>query len=341
MKTLLLLVTALCLLLAYLSEPLMVEHRNRRILAELESKGVKTSIVGLIHVDQTLRRTLVSYFGVPAYPHQYSLDFSGAKLEEVDLKPLNQLYTVSALNFRGTKLNDRQLDQIAASPFLQTLDISQTQVTEEAIEKLERFRNLASLEVVGTSVAYPVLDKLDSLLEFAHFAEKKAIAEFDAAGFQLVDTPRILEFEQIFSLIRAGQEATYAYVSGSGQPIPFTPTHVEHLNHLTSLTDIGFHTVQLGSEGLSHLRPLPELNILEFWFVNLQDADLEAIARQTQLERLQLHYADEITDAGIIHLGALKKLQSLRISDCPGLTEQTIDKLRRQLPDCQIEFTTW
>lgn len=348
MKTLLLLVTALCLLLAYISEPLMVEHRNRRILAELASKGVRTSSVGLLNVDQTLRRTLVSYLGVPAYPHLYALDFSAAKLEEVDLSQLQQLYAVRDLNFCGTSLTDGLLEQLSDHPYLLKLDLSLTQVTDESVKSLTRFRNLASLNVLGTKVSYLTLEKLDGQLEFAHFAEERAIDEWIGNGFQADYALRHINHAQdgdagklSLSTVTAGIKAEYAVVGMKGSPMPFSAKDVEHLNHLASLREIDFHQVHFGSEGLTKLKRLKHLRTMELWFVNLQDADLEALTRQTQLEKLEIHYADQITDDGIEHLPSLSNLTELKISNCPGVSEQAIDKLRQHLPNCQIEFSTW
>ena len=44
---------------------------------------------------------------------------------------------------------------------------------------------------------------------------------------------------------------------------------------------------------------------------------------------------EAVTDAGLLQLRALKNLESLRLNDT-DVTENGIEELRKELPDCKI-----
>jgi hypothetical protein len=223
---------------------------------------------------------------------------------------------------------------------LTRLDLSGTGVTDAGVATLCNLEVLASLQVTGTPVTYACLEKLDAALPYAHFCEEKAIAELETAGIQVVGTPRWVEGDSARGLwmTRSGEQADFVVV-GMNRQITLTQRDVENLGHLQSLKEITMHTVQLSPSGLANLRPLAGLKTLEIWFVDLSDRDLEAVARQPQLENLSIYEADSLTDAGVKHLQSLKKLKRLRINECGGITKEAISALQTVLPECDVKFS--
>lgn len=95
------------------------------------------------------------------------------------------------------------------------------------------------------------------------------------------------------------------------------------------------------------------------------DAELRTVAQLTNLERLTLVRAVDVTDAGLAQLRGLKKLRVLKLYDADMLTDAGLDhlaqmrglrhltlgplprhvtpaalaRLRSALPDCQVEVT--
>jgi hypothetical protein len=88
---------------------------------------------------------------------------------------------------------------------------------------------------------------------------------------------------------------------------------------------------------LARLADLPGLERLELGIMlPLQDEDLKHIADLSHLRALII-YALQITDTGLEQLSALRQLQFLNV-DYTSVTEEGVERLRRALPECRIEW---
>jgi hypothetical protein len=112
-----------------------------------------------------------------------------------------------------------------------------------------------------------------------------------SVGVQVVHAPRSVEDtnpRDISGHFRAGHEAIDVIV-GMNRKISLVGKDVAHLSHLSSLGELCFHGVTLGSDGLAPMKRLRKLKELEIYFTNLTDRDLKAVARQTQLKTLTIY----------------------------------------------------
>ncbi len=85
---------------------------------------------------------------------------------------------------------------------------------------------------------------------------------------------------------------------------------------------------------LELLRDLPRLRVLSLEKSSITDADLAAIADQTDLIYLWLDDT-AISDAGLVHLRRMRRLKFLYIRNS-NVTDAGIDALKRDLPQVRI-----
>lgn len=337
LKSLLVVVTLLCIVLASISKPLLERRRQQQLLDQVTALGGRISNLGTILLPQTPGRFLLSIFSA-SYDRYllYRIDLSKTKVRDDDLESIAQLKHVKELNLSGTKISDAGLTHLRNAGFLTRLNLSQTAVTDKAVADLLTMDILASLDVTGSAISYEALEKLDSKLRYAHFCEERAIRELKAAGIGVVDVPRIIEGDESREswIVTAGSEVRDVVV-GMSRPVTLTTKDVENLGYLDSLRQMRFHTAKVGANGIASLRQLPNLKDLDFWSVDLTDRDLAAVAKQTQLETLTLYGCDKITDVGFAQLKSLKNLKRLQIY-CKGVSQESITELGKLLPECTI-----
>jgi F-box/leucine-rich repeat protein 14 len=335
MKPLFAATTLLCVLLAMIAQPIMERRSQQALLYRTVVLGGNISEVDLLPEQEfSPGRFLLSiYDGAYGIGHLYSIDLRGSKVSDDDLDWIVQLHEIKELNLANTPVTDAGVEKLGGLEYLSSLNLGGTRVTDQGIAALGNLRDLARLRVIDTGVTDDALEKLDTTLPYAHFREERAIEKLKAAGIQVVGGARLFDGDKSRGLspIRSGDKTAFVIV-GMGRRITLTSDDVLQLSHLQSLQQMTFHTVTIGPSGLKGLRPLANMKSLRIYVANLTDKDLEAIARQTQLEKLEIQGCTGVTDVGLLHLRALTNLQELSVGNCPGLTREGIAALERELP---------
>ena len=67
----------------------------------------------------------------------------------------------------------------------------------------------------------------------------------------------------------------------------------------------------------------------------MTDAGLARLIRLSELRVLDLEGCPGITDAGLVHLMGLKKLQDLRIG-VTAISDEGVKRLHKALPNCEV-----
>lgn len=137
--------------------------------------------------------------------------------------------------------------------------------------------------------------------------------------------PLVAKVESLHLLHLMGSDITDKGVKGLAQLV--------HLEEITlpfceKVTGTGFNV----SDGFKNLRKLGLTK------TKVNDEGLEGIAKLPALEELDLSNTD-ITDAGLKHLGSMKKLKKLALGDLFGwgqVTVQGVNDLAKALPDCKL-----
>ena len=128
-----------------------------------------------------------------------------------------------------------------------------------------------------------------------------------------------------------------------------------NLNWCYGLTDLGMGALReceslesislwscegITDRGVEALAGLPNLKNLELpEFAAITDNGLSALsANAAGLEALRLDHLTGISGKGLVGLGELTQLRSLRVHSCPNVTADAIARLQKALPGCQISF---
>ena len=199
---------------------------------------------------------------------------------------------------------------------------------------------------MGTAINYDALSELDDQLRWANSAEQRAIAEIKAYGAQAHGSRRYLEISDppgpdypgLF-VPRGGEELSSGdLILGMNRKLKLGPAEISHLGHLDSLKELIVHGIVIKPDSFADVPAIPNLIKIEIWHTDVTDAELEDLARQTQVNYFELQSNKQVTDAGISELAKLKNLKQLIIGGCPKVTTKSIDYLRQQLPDCKISY---
>jgi hypothetical protein len=105
----------------------------------------------------------------------------------------------------------------------------------------------------------------------------------------------------------------------------------EAIATLRELVYLDLSATRITGEGLRQLASLRRLEHLDLGFLDLADADLDALTAWPQLTALSLVYSRRVTDAAIDVVATLTGLEQLDLGGT-GITRAAIDQLQ-QLPD--------
>lgn len=344
LRTLLVAMTAICLLFSLMAQPIVEARKQRRLVHQLEKLGAKLSSRGTVMREPSVGRAILGNFG-NEYDRDglYIVDLSGSTVRDNDLATLTELRYLYHLNLSNTNITDQAMETIAACPHLVELDLSHTQVTDVGIAKLKSLRSLAWLRTEGTAVTYPKLCELDRQLSWANSAEQRAIAEVQAYGAQAHGTRRYFEDVNYLDLmiIQGGEELSGGdLLLGMNRKLDLSRADIVHLAHLNSIRSLNLHDIRIEPGSFVDVPMLPKLQEVTIWHTDISDADLQHLARQTQVEEFTLGNSKTVTDVGIFELTNLQKLKLLKIYDCPLVTPEAVDTLRKQLPECKFNTQT-
>lgn len=110
---------------------------------------------------------------------------------------------------------------------------------------------------------------------------------------------------------------------------------VKHLKSLKRLVRLRLAGNQISNDGLADLQNLVHIRQLELTNNKVTDSGLVHLKPLADLEQLYL-VNNNITDRGLVHLTHLANLRLLQLHDTK-VSKQGIDKLGKELPNCDIE----
>jgi hypothetical protein len=101
---------------------------------------------------------------------------------------------------------------------------------------------------------------------------------------------------------------------------------LERLSHYKTIRAIEIGHGPLTTQAISYLKKLPRLESLHLEATKLVDEELIAISELTFLKKLTIHES-LVTDAGLVKLGQLKRLQELRLDRTKNITDDGLGYL--------------
>lgn len=139
------------------------------------------------------------------------------------------------------------------------------------------------------------------------------------------------------TILNAEYLADHAII-GMNRELHVTKKMLAPMSHLQRMTELTIHSARFDAGAFEALRPPSSLKLLTITNANIDDDDLQTLARHTQLESLELSSCHEITDAGLLRLTALTNLTNLTIEWCDNVEGTFENKIAGSLPACTIEF---
>ncbi len=115
-----------------------------------------------------------------------------------------------------------------------------------------------------------------------------------------------------------------------------TDQGLAYLDGLPQLTGLLLDGTQVTDAGLAHLAALTKLRTLYLSNTQVSDSGLAYVAGLPELRMLWLINTPQVTDAGLLRLARLRKLQQLKLNGV-YVTDEGIERLRSELPNCEIE----
>jgi hypothetical protein len=145
--------------------------------------------------------------------------------------------------------------------------------------------------------------------------------------------------EAVLALRREGVEigqTSFGYLAKFDSKSDKAPIEVfKNLQFIKGLNEFVIST-EKADDRLARIASLPNLKFISiYWHVS--DQGLKHLSEHTDLKILRIHDASKVTDAGLVHLQALKNLESLKLLRTK-VTKQGIDKLYKHLPKCLAEI---
>jgi sulfatase modifying factor 1 len=237
-----------------------------------------------------------------------TVELHSRRFRDSGLIHLSELAELERLDLAGTKVRGLGLSYLRHPDRVRHLDLSGTRVTDETLARLTPFTRLEVLRLGRTAVS-----RLDICSNLGGLKE-----------LDLSDTP----------------------VSDAG---------LAGLSHRTGLERLGLADTLVTSKGVAHLTKLTNLKGLDLRKTVVDDDGLAHLAGLVYLEELSVGEGllagraapdaalGSITDHGLRHLAAMKRLQTLRLNQT-GITgrgfselKDLVDLKELSVKECQID----
>ncbi len=151
------------------------------------------------------------------------------------------------------------------------------------------------------------------------------IVGVDLSGVQILTTDNL-------RLLASGKSIRHLNLSGSR----LKDSHLRQVTRLTGLRSLNIGSTMVTGEGLESLARCKDLTSLQLPYVSVGDADISHLTVLTALSDLDLEGTD-ITDTAVKSLASLNRLTRLNLK-YTALSEEAVNKLRKRLPNCTVEY---
>jgi len=342
LRTLLIVVTALCVALGLLlHEAIDYKRRKDGARALIASLGGKIQSVGW-SLEPSDGYNWLSHMVLDAeHPERlWDVDLSGSAVSKADLATLAKCDWIRVLSLANTTVGDAEMEPVAKLSKLRQLDLSGTAVSDDGLPQLKNLARLVVLRTQGSQITYDGLAELDRLLPGRHFEESLAQAQFPLPGIALTALYKMLggtaKHKDEFGVHLQVPTGNSMIHGTNGTAL--TPAVFEHARHLKStktflasfgrrrfahaeviaswpeLRRVSIDGGQLTDDDFRHIAALPKLKYLSLVGMHtISDRALEQFGENHTLERLD--FTGLKTTAGVTaHLGGLKRLQLLELN---------------------------
>ena len=213
---------------------------------------------------------------------------------------------------------------------------------DEILAGFPQLKSLRSLYLTGawdlTDASVANIKRLPALEEL-YIGGDTSITDAGVAEITSMTTLKILDlFDSQTSergLLKIGRLKNLETLSVGRKTKP-TQALMAELASIPNLTELYWHGAAISDENLELFARLTHLTTLVLNGQSFTDKGLAKLKVLTNLERLDLHTCENITDAGMLHLYSLKKLRILGLRGTK-ITPAAVAGLKKNLPKCKVE----
>ena len=302
LRTMLVLVTALCIALAAWVVP---AERQRRAVAAIEAAG------GWVGYTDNRDPFAAEYDNPPEtflqswLPRDYFDDVFHVDLSDT----LTAGHDITEAERRHRQL----VRYLSVFKHVEALDLSHCRIRDSGLLQLQGMKRLRVLNLSDT----PITD-----LGLSHLRELTALEQLNMGRTRITDAG--LAHLQALT----GLQALLLYENA------VTDAGLMHLPVLKALEELDLALTQVTDAGLSQLRFLPRLRNLDLALTSVTDAGLTHLRGLANLSVLRLDGA-EVSDDGLAQLQTLTGLDELYL-EFTHVSESGLATARQALPNCTI-----
>ncbi len=234
-------------------------------------------------------------------------------------------------------LTDDEMSAMGALQTVNEMEIVAPRLTDTGLAAIARLRNLRVLHLEGTMMmtdeglkSLATLPKLRHLRLSGLFTDQGLayLSVAPALKAMWLETPRVPE-EGLQSLaqIKSLERLTLPWLD------LITHRSLVFLRSMPKLMALGVGDAADSDRGMASLASLTNLEVLAIkGSPTLTDNGLTPLANMPKLRALEI-YNSRITERGLARLSACKKLDSVQIRSAIPISEQTIARLKTEMPN--------
>jgi Leucine-rich repeat (LRR) protein len=259
-------------------------------------------------------------------------DRTGRNLHAHDLETLASLSGLRSLDLSGSRLIDDDLKLLEKLSALETLKVENCQIEKEALKALQQALPNCEIAYSEDPLLNALLNHQDDIVAaveaIAHSIDRSEDGKVLGIEFRHspISDEGLRELERLPDL----QRLSFTYCR------KFTDYGLEALGQIENLKNLTLSSTNITNRGLGTVGTLNRLTVLDLTLSeDINDAGMSDLAALKELTRLSLR-GTGVSDLGIDELADLTKLQSLDLRGTP-VTSEGVNRLKSKLPNCAIE----
>jgi Leucine-rich repeat (LRR) protein len=362
LQTLLVLVTAFCVVLGLIAREWHPAHRQKQAAAEVQRRGGRVRLAdppeatgvisGWLHLvlgDEYFAEVCSVTWSpgseedlelLHAFPRLTGLRLAGPAVTDAALRRLKGLAQLNGLTLDGGVLSEHGLESLTELPNLIFLELANCSLSDDSLKALYGAPSLVELRLRETNVTEPAI--------LALRAANPALAVSFGSSRSKEDPenhlPSVQQLPDVKKLAFKGprtSDATLAVLKDARSLTALrlvccrvTDEGLASLRSLTQLTRLEVGGTNVSDTVMSDLRKQPEFADLARSDCQITDRGLEQISHLSNLTDLAVCHCP-ITDDGVRQLAAMTSLRHLNVSDT-AVSDVGVAELQRALPGCKI-----
>lgn len=134
----------------------------------------------------------------------------------------------------------------------------------------------------------------------------------------------------------AGEQGARAAGEIVGVSFRYSEEGIRRMSEIPTLQRLSLQFTPGTDSHLQYLSSLDNVETLSLFGSAVDDEDLPHLSTMLQLRTLDLTLTN-ISDEGLAHLGTLHGLRNLHLGHDDRISDEAIEELREQLPECEID----